>query len=500
MRVKFKLLLSPLLLKKRLVTLMPYSDVGARAMKWFGLNRSELLPVLEGGMPPAKSMREENAAEIAVGVILEDDRPILTLLVIVDEQLTEFLAWLSTFAPELFPLSQTVRVLSKSDFAGMQEDFLQVRPHQRVTVWPSVIIGEVLAQGEPAQNLQTLPLSRASASFSFCQARASLIYPSNARVRKVTNSRLSQLQRERSFTQRLVNVDDMSAIWSFVDEISGCTPFQREWIRSAVGIVEADSESPYGSAVVLERLGINVRKLADGTIEGRVLEFEKAMFNIFGENVTNSNIQSNIPLIIAALCFLVGRGTSHVSLLDEYANEYPTVYAWFGLMAGLVGPSSWDSQWARIATSVERLLRSGFSIFDPPSADICWAEYDWIASQRQSLPWFTELPKLYPRLVSVEVVPGASCQFRLDYSEDVVRPVRDARQIIHNNVAVEVQKPRPSDEKIASIETILCDALRELRTLRNESVHGITQNDFFSKADVLEPAKAKAPRKRTAKK
>lgn len=478
---------------------MPYSNVVARPVKWFGVNRGDLPAVLEGRMPPPDSLQDEPSTEISVGLFVADeDRPILTLIVVADQQIPEFLAWISTFAQEVFPLSQSVRILAQSEFAGIENVLRQGGPYRRDFVWPSVILGEMLAQGEPAPNLQTLPLSRASASFSFCQARASLIYSFNSRVQKITSSRLSQLQREKSFTQRTVNVEDMSAIWSFVDETSSCTPFQRNWVRSIVEIADLGLDSNRSAAFTLERMGINLQRLASGTIEGRVLEFEKAIALTVNAVSSDVDLRSNIPLIIASLCFLVGGGTSHISLLDEFAGDFPMVYAWFGLLAGLSGPGSWDSQWARISTSVERQLRSGFSIYDPPSADVCWVEYDWIASQRRSLPWLKELPKLYPRLVSVEVVPGASCQFRLSDSEEHDRQIHEARPA--NRSIVESPKPHPAEMKIASIENMLTNALHEIKALRNESVQEMPQKDFFPSPAIADSPKVKTPRKRNPKK
>lgn len=481
--------------------LMPYSNIVTESVRWFSATRSDLPAVLEGRIPVASSMLQAPTAEVSIGIYTdEDDHPILTLIVVEDKQLTELLAWLSTFAPELFPLSQSVRVLTRSDYSGIEGEMHNGEPHRRDLVWPSIILGEMLAQGEPAPNLATLPLSRASASFSFCQARASLLYPLNSKVNKVTTARLHQLQNERSFTQRLVNVHDMLAIWSFVDEYAKCTPFQKGWIEAILSIVETGVEPNYASAAVLERIGIDARKMASGPIEVRVLEFERAISLSFNAVSSNNDMRSNIPLIVAGLCFLVGGGTSHISLLDEFASDFPTVYAWFGLLAGLAGPGTWDAQWARTSTSVEKLLRSGFSMYDPPTADICWAEYEWIASQRQSLPWLKELPKLYPRLVSVEVIPGATCQFRLGDAEDVDRQVNHVRPLTRSVKIVETPRKVQADEKVASIEIMLLDVLRELKGLRNESVHGLTQEDMFPAPELPGPAKAKPPRKRAVKK
>jgi hypothetical protein len=44
---------------------------------------------------------------------------------------------------------------------------------------------------------------------------------------------------------------------------------------------------------------------------------------------------------------------------------------------------------------------------------LCWIEFVWLARTFEGSGIFYSLPKLAPRAVSVEILPGATCQFKL---------------------------------------------------------------------------------------
>jgi hypothetical protein len=55
-----------------------------------------------------------------------------------------------------------------------------------------------------------------------------------------------------------------------------------------------------------------------------------------------------------------------------------------------------------------------FEWADPPAVDLCWSEFAWMAdSLNGGAEIFSEMPKISPRVLSIEIVPGVSCQLRL---------------------------------------------------------------------------------------
>jgi hypothetical protein len=117
--------------------------------------------------------------------------------------------------------------------------------------------------------------------------------------------------------------------------------------------------------------------------------------------------------LMAAAAFLVGRGTSHEFLLRRLGKVFPAAEAWFGLIAALTGVAAWDPDWTRATKSVERHIRAGFDWTDSSGFDLSWTEFAWLASTFEGPEAFATIPKLMPRAVAVEILPGSSCQFKL---------------------------------------------------------------------------------------
>lgn len=82
-------------------------------------------------------------------------------------------------------------------------------------------------------------------------------------------------------------------------------------------------------------------------------------------------------------------------------------------MAALAGPRAWDASWLRAVKGAERLLRTEFSWSNAPSADICWPEFAWLAGTFDDVDQLANLPKMLPRTLGIEVVPGTVIQVRL---------------------------------------------------------------------------------------
>lgn len=65
---------------------------------------------------------------------------------------------------------------------------------------------------------------------------------------------------------------------------------------------------------------------------------------------------------------------------------------------------------------IERQIRSRFDWSEYSGFDLSWVEYSWLASTFDGGEIFSELPKLMPRILSIEILPGSTCQFRLAVS------------------------------------------------------------------------------------
>lgn len=337
----------------------------------------------------------------------------------------ELFAWLKTYAPETFPLSQFCRVVSRADFDSVgklegQDRVFWRRPDR----WPSVVLGEILAQSDGDSSVASIPLSRATATYSFAVARASISHR-NDLVTLECISRLESLSSDRRFVERLIDIKSLQPLWSRVgiawDESAGA----EQLLQSC----HSEVKDLFGSSPsITDYMGL----LSDSA-ENRVIAFRSfAKAWLLGAKVPKENVgQAELEIALAA--FLVGRGTSHAFLLKDIVRKDPAVYVWFGFIAALCGPTSWDPAWARAVKSIEKMLKSTFSWQEISPCDVSWDEYRWLDSLDNERT-FQELPKLLPKVLSMEIVPGVICQFRLK-SAGILRDMDQGSSVVRSSVS-----------------------------------------------------------------
>ncbi|WP_155713110.1 hypothetical protein [Burkholderia stagnalis] len=333
------------------------------------------------------------------------------LLVLEDESAIEALAWLRTYAPETAPLSQYARVVTSQDWAIFNSLPRDVRD-SREDIWASVILGEVLAHGETDVELAAVPLSRAGACFSMAIARAACTHGTDEAT-KMCADRLRQVEADRRFVRRAVTVSDLMPIWAMAGGQFGMPVSVEETANLVLDAAlkfmrDSDRAALFSTSLSLQ----NIPGLSSDSIEERVLAFQRLSAELTNTELHGAN--NGLPsVLLAAAAFLVGRSTSHVFLLNRISKRFPAALAWYGLIAGLAGPSAWDAGWSKAAKGIERQVRSRFDWSESTGFDLCWIEYSWMASTFDGPDAFNSLPKLSPRVISIETVPGATCQFRL---------------------------------------------------------------------------------------
>lgn len=338
---------------------------------------------------------------------LELDYTAPSLVILPKVKTAELFSWLKTYAAETYPLSQFGRVVSLDDFKSIEGlknvgNVFWKRPDR----WASVVLGEILAQSDADPAVSVLPLSRANATFSFAVAKSAVTHRDDS-VTDECIHRLKILSADRRFVERSVSLNDLDPIWRKLSFKWDASLGLQQLIPL---MTDSLSNELFESPELVARKSSFAELLSD-SVEQRVLAFRKFSNNqISNHSLSGNNGVSYQDLALAA--FLVGRGTSHVFLLKDIARQYPAVYGWFGLIAGLAGPTYWDIAWARAAKGIEKTLKSNFSWAEPSSCDISWPEYSWIASTENE-KLIAEIPKQLPKVLSIEVFPGATCQLRL---------------------------------------------------------------------------------------
>ncbi|MGH2420883.1 hypothetical protein EJ576_06055 [Pseudomonas sp. C 49-2] len=387
-------------------------------LSWYSLERDYLPELMLGENKlnifgnSSFSTFQLDRIKVAVGFVLDGkgirrDNP--SVIVLDDNSSADIMSWLRVYAPETSPISQIVRVVSYEDWEVCRRAE-RARTSANITYhWACLTLGEVLAQSENETEIRNVPLSRAQASYTNTVAKAHTLH-TNDRINRITIDRLKSLERESRFVKRSVSVEALQPMWTLLEDF---VPKRATGAESIPYLVDHIEKTHYTSTRSL--IGPRLRNfpgLQSDSIEERVITFHKIANEILDSPDHRSLSVINAATLSAA-AFLVGRGTSHIFLLRKFTKEFPTSLAWFGLFAAYGGINCWDPEWARAVRSIERSFQSKFEWSDPSQVDLCWTEYSWLTKTYDSNDVFSDIPKMYPHVLSVEVIPGAACQFRL---------------------------------------------------------------------------------------
>ncbi|MCC8536053.1 hypothetical protein ACDH70_12315 [Xanthomonas axonopodis pv. poinsettiicola] len=428
-------------------------------MVWYQLGRAELPEVAIGIPIPGHtvSSSEPLAAfnpNIAGSVgfawngtnSLEYHPP--AIFVLQNQNLRETLSWLRVYARETFPLSQFGRVVTMDDWQ-MFIDYDSAGRSFRDDRWASVVLGELLAQSDQDQPLESLPVARAQACFSMAIARTQKLYDSYKATRACTD-RLRAIESDPRFLKRAVSVDSLVPAWSMASasfaNISSPDDLA-EFIISAADSIEGLETSNSTS----RRIALPSAIFSD-SIEERVVAFQQVANEATNFSGNQGAASTHAAAVVAAGAFLVGRGTSHAFLIRKYARLAPVAHIWFGVMAGIAGPMYWDPSWAKLLKGIEKHIRASFCWSDPPLSDFSWAEYEWVSNAVKGQQAFSGMSRQASTSISIEVLPGASCQMRLHIDESKQRP-KEASQ--PTNLPPQVPSDRLSSILVSTLEEMV---------------------------------------------
>lgn len=390
-------------------------------IRWQAVSREDLLDVLLGEFSPSEGgsslfpTAETKNGKLALGFRANSkhfgvEPP--AVVVVGDRQVSETMSWLRTYASEAFPVSQYARIVLASDwetFGAMSSSLPLDAP--RPDSWASVAVGEALSQSDGDTELLQMPLSRIASCFSLPVGRTALQFGEGEPTRLCVD-RLRSISLDKRFGRRPLSIDQMLPVWT----IASSSRSERLSASNAAILVMEAAQHHFqvnlpGAPTISAGQLIDFPGLASDSVEERVMAFNRLAVEVVQRQ--SSNAQESIGPAIATAAFLVGRSTSHAFLVKRLSRVAPTAFAWFGVIAAIAGPRAWDLAWLRAVKGAERLLRPEFSWVDAPTADIGWAEFAWLATTFDDAEQLVALPKMLPRTLGIEVVPGASLQVRL---------------------------------------------------------------------------------------
>lgn len=399
-------------------------------MLWHTCRKEELAKVILVGLQGLSTTRSSfptpviDAGKVLIGyseVDVRNEVPSPALFIVSDSHYFDLFSWLSTYTPDIFPLTQFARVMSETDSRNFREisSITQIHVPQRYDQWASIILGELLAHGGAESEVNAIPFSRAAACFSSAIARTWIVHGTDGAISTATQ-RLRKISDDNRFARRSISVQNLEPIW---DVLANASDFETDAnsfdlvsfvIRQAAGFNSLHSNA-LTRLLDMERF----EGLRSESTEDRVVAYQRMLSEV--RSLQGGANDPAVNAIVAGAAFLVGRSTSHAFLLRRVSSEYPAANVWFSLIAALAGPRSWDPNWFRAVKGIEKSLRQRFEWNDPALSDVSWLEYFWATTVYDGPQMLESVSRMTAKVFSIEIMPGALCQLRLSgASEDIV--------------------------------------------------------------------------------
>lgn len=440
---------------------------------WRWVDRVDLLPMLiklrasEDPVAALESFPPSKEPRVRLGVSHFADEKSCPVVVVADSYINEFFAWLYTFAEDAMPLSMHCKVLKSSDFEELE--IKQRRPRAtQIRKWSSIVTGEIMSRLGAEKMFFEGAASWALFSYSFAATFAYASYSENPDI--IDRMFLDRLRRLPA-TETSARNDYIQALEQIWTVFSRCEKFPhipreaviysfQHWIDFSYEYRSVMSSSPGIRGII-----INI--LEGGNFESESLEQRVVVFDKFVDAINQSDHASSIlgGFGIAAAAFFVGKGTSHIHLLDGQKNKF--AYLWIALFAGLCDENFWDVRWISATRKVEALISfySASDFLTATLADLSWVEYNWILQSKDPAAELGAIPKIKPHAVMVEILPGIPLEVRLTRSEK-----------ISNSPSSKVTADSENNLQLASR---LEEIARELRNQNGGRRVGASEQDEF---------------------
>ncbi len=467
--------------------------------------REEISRVVSGVDTKSPPIRVESLAELekllgenSIGLVEgQAEGRGLPLVVVKDEQIRSFYAWISTYLPGVSPLSQLVRVTALSEL----KDALVRRVSADARVrqgWVGVVLGECMSRTPDIRSFSGMSLAAAQSATSLPIAKMYALGVTIAEYERAIN-RLSWISSKNPVPSGSLKTSELLPVWS---ALSGCDFSQRrssligvkvqELLSSGCAELVLDSRVSNDLLLAMARFFEPARELTRfdaATAEVRLRIFDD-MVSARDASVDATSELGQIQAFVfgyAASRIATG-GMRHVALLDDLGSLAGIAKVWFCLSCFVTGRASMSDSMVNLARLIDRELRYEFSIFQVPRHDIGWDEFSMFSIEGNYNNSLSLLPKASPRSASIEIVPGAAIVVSVSSKDQaaLADPV--------------VSKPLFDDkfvkEKIGDLDNAIAEIWKVRQAfLENRAAIGSAQPQERSSLSEKKPArrKRKAP-------
>lgn len=348
------------------------------------------------------------------------------VLICGDREREDWIAWITTYAKILRPISSFCRVLELSEARGLLGTSEALELGRLSWAFSGLVLGEVLAASNLADSqLETLPTAAFTSTLSFAVIRAYAVLRFE-HVEAVESAwrtvRFIAGQKERS-----VPADVTARVCRIVLAAAGVETLNDRRLSENALAVETCSVLISDARSVPRAFrampGFSAAYAAmEGPREMRVIEFSKFLES------SKSSLRESDRLAHMAIGFLASRvapGTIlHASLLDGVSKLHAEVLLWYGFFAGL--PSSREGELfqsrSRLGTEmplaarrVLKELQRKPQIFSKPTADV--SLFELVALGRTGKPVIDSLPRFTNSILLVELLPGVDVAIGISHKQ-----------------------------------------------------------------------------------
>lgn len=333
-------------------------------------------------------------------------------LVVNDTMSKELFAWLHSFVESYMPLSLHVRVLSHSDLNGISELSIERPPNRCSEIWACLTLGEILYRSNGSRFHFQIAGSWAE---STCTRAYYLtkFHCSPSTERKLIE-RLDTVRNSKLLSATSIDLERFEAVWFLASELESKlhTGIPLPFDEALQFIGEEITTNPIFKKTEASSLDfIKTKMLApSNSVEARLSQFDDSI--MFCQNLDGS---SNFgDLILGLSAFIVGRGPSHIHLLDQIDERFRGAYLWLTLFSSFVQRNTWPPTWLNLVRRLSHQLQPSSQFESYNNTDICWPEFDWMNQTQKTNSSFKKMPRLSIATISIELLPQITFQARID--------------------------------------------------------------------------------------
>lgn len=334
------------------------------------------------------------------------------IIVIPDEQLKEWLAWISTYQADFSPLSQWCRVMGLNQAKNISSQVVTPEFYGLEAAWAGAVIGEIIARR--GVDLPEISLVWCVSSATFAFARASALWADEVQPESILAD-ISEAQKLLRAEPRrdLVGLSD---IWRILDSLSRPSSKTRSRLNGAQQIILDACRQ------IQKRGKIGFRTYSDMAKYLPILEMFREFDEIDAEDrvrmidafvdvateVHELELKDEIEILSFIIGYAIGRvggGEGNLDLLRPFHAPLPLASVWCPAIAALHRPVNFSAALDGLGRLVVKQLVQPLYLSQLPTADICLQELRSLINMSVN---YRKLPfrPAGARVAMVEICPG----------------------------------------------------------------------------------------------